>query len=131
MKKNIFYICIVLTSGILLYFYNTQTPRAVAICPENYSDTDMGIIIRERVMNEWIDDFRKDNPNASSADLIKARAQFYIENNCNKTLNRYYELEAKENETVEDRMVREIIQEELRVHAMENLINALKEDGQI
>lgn len=109
---------------------NQKEEKVVIQCPEDYSNTDIGLEDQKKAREYWTVNFSKDNPNASLTDFAKARARFYIDNNCNETLSSYYESEAKENETEEEKVIREAIQQEMRDQSMENLIEALKDERQ-
>ena|SRR3989338_6430015 len=127
MKRNIFYIAIIISFFLALNFYfKVPEPQARQICPEDYSDNEAGYKERETATNKWITDFRNQNPNASTSDFARARYQFYMDNNCSATLEKYFEME--QTETEEEKIIRETIQEEMREQQMKNLIEALKDD---
>lgn len=126
MKRNIPYFLIIILFSSALYFYYGQTPNAQAKCPEDYPETEAGLAERKIATDEWIADFRKKNPNGSISEFAKLRYQFYLENDCSATLEKYFEMEPTETETEEEKIIRETIQEEINNQAMKNLINSLK-----
>ena len=105
-----------------------ETSKILTKCPEDYPNTEAGIEAKEISVDEWIADFRKDNPNASLADFAKGRYRFYFENDCSAILEKYFEMEQNEAETIEEKILRETIQEEIYKQATKNLFQALKED---
>lgn len=130
MRRKIFYTAIALVVigfCALLYFFNTQIPKILAKCPEDYPETEAGLAERKIAIDEWIADFRRRSPNGSISEFAKLRYQFYVDNDCSATLEKYFEMEATETETEEDKIIRETIQEEINNQAMKNLINSLKE----
>jgi hypothetical protein len=129
MKRNLVYIAIVIIFFLALNFYfKVPEPRALQTCPENYPNTDIGLETKTRATNEWITDFHKRNPNASISEFAKERYKFYADNNCSATLQKYSEMKQTETETEEEKIIRETIQEKIHTQAMENMINAIKND---
>ena|SRR3989344_8144623 len=128
MKRSLLYISIVIVISALLYFYDTQTPKALARCPEDYAETDAGFEDKGIALDKWINDFYDKYPNASLSDFARARYDFYIQNNCDKTLQRYYEAKEGKGDPEEMKIIRDTIQEEMHNQAMKNMINALKDD---
>ncbi len=73
---------ILIVIGVILsLIFTPQNP----ICPEDFKDKERGGISTI----EWIDKFYRDNPDASEEDFYTARINFLIENDCDKTLDRY------------------------------------------
>lgn len=129
MKRNIFYIAIAITFFLALNFYfKVPEPKARHICPEDFPETDAGFEEKRVALDGWINGFYDKNPNASLSEFSKARFKFYLENKCDRTLQRYYEAKEGKGDTEEMKMIRETINEEMRKQQMENLIEALKKD---
>lgn len=131
MKKNIIYIAIVLAFFLGVNFYfDLSEPKAIQKCPEDYPDTEAGLEEKRIATNAWITGFRNENPDGSISDFAKKRYQFYLENNCSVTLQTFYEMEANETETEEERIIRETIQEEMANSAIRNIMEESKKDRQ-
>lgn len=129
MKRNIFYIFLIIGLFLALnFFIDITAPNVQAKCPEDYPETEVGFAERKIATDKWITDFRKRNPNGSLVEVAKARYEFYLENECNTTLQKLSEAEAEEAESEEEKIIRETIQEEINDQAIENLINALKDN---
>lgn len=62
----------------------TLEKQAKPICPFDFIDRSE----RFKSFTEWEKEFRKNNPNGDISDLVKARKQFYIENNCKEAPER-------------------------------------------
>jgi len=123
----IFIAILIILLGFVLYFSKTSKPNIITIkCPEDYPNTDAGFEAKKVATDDWVASFRKNNPNASLDDFAKARARFYIDNNCNTTLENYYESTDSESDTEEEKVMRAIIKEEIDKEGMKNLIDGLK-----
>lgn len=129
-KTKVFIIIIFLIAVTLFYFYKNPTIKQANVqkCPEDYLETEAGLREQGAAVDEWVADFRKNNPNASLTDFAKGRYRFYMDNDCSATLEKYFEMEPAETETEEEKILRETIQEEIRIQAAKNLFQALKED---
>lgn len=130
---NIFAIIfvVVFIFGIVYFIkiYNPkETQKIYAICPEDYPDTDEGFEAKTTAMEKWINDFFDNNQGASLSEMAKARYQFYMENNCSDTLERYFEAKEGKADPEEMKIIRDTIQEEIKNQAKKNLFQALKED---
>jgi hypothetical protein len=55
-------------------------------CPEDYPNTDDGVRERLAAMNNWTNEYYDTHSDATPADWIKARGNFYKEHNCVETL---------------------------------------------
>ena len=138
-KQIYVFIFLLITTGCaILYFSFSKTPPpeppAPVVsqkCPEDYADTVAGNAERVTAADQWSDNFHNQNPNASLADMAKARYEFYVKNNCDATLEKFYEMKAEKTDTPEMTIVRETMQEEIQDQQMKNLINALKERKEI
>lgn len=130
-KNKVFILIFLLAIFIaIFYFYKTPKPQQANIykCPEDYPNTDTGFKEKNIAIDEWFANFHNQNPNASLEDIARARYQFYADNNCSATLEKYFEMEPTETETEEEKILRETIQEEIHKQAAKNLFQALKED---
>lgn len=127
-QKTKAYIFIFLLAIIaIFYFYYVQQPNAQAKCPEDYPETETDLAERKIATDKWIKNFYATNPDASLSDFSRARYNFYMDNDCSATLEKYFEMESTDTETEEEKIIRETIQEEINSQAMKNLINSLKE----
>lgn len=129
-KTKAYIVLLVVVAITLFYFYKNPTVKQVNAqkCPEDYPETDAGFEEKNIAVDEWFANFRNQNPNASLIDIARARYQFYMDNNCSATLEKYFEMEQTETETEEEKILRETIQEEIHKQAAKNLFQALKED---
>ncbi len=112
------------------YFYFRTSEQISSICPEDYPDTDVGLEAKTNAMDKWLNDFYDKNPGASLSEMAKARYQFYMDNNCFATLERYFEAKEGKADPAEMKIIRDTIKEEIDDQAMKNLIDALKADEQ-
>jgi len=128
MKNKIPYILIALAFCTFLYFYSTSPPKILAKCPEDYPDTDVGFKAKTTAMDDWLNDFYDKNPGASLSEMAKARYQFYMDNNCSDTLERYFEAKEGKADPAEMKIIRDTIQQEIKNQAEKNLMNELNKD---
>ncbi|MBI2120930.1 MAG: hypothetical protein HYT94_04890 [Parcubacteria group bacterium] len=77
----------------LLFGQNTKTPPTLK-CPESFPETDAGYEERLAAMNEWTNDFYDSHPNSSLSEWGEARHQFYRDNGCAKSLEKYEQAKA-------------------------------------
>jgi hypothetical protein len=63
------------------FVYKSNNP----ICPNDFKDSKKKITF----LHEWSEEFLKNNPDASIADISKARVDFWIDNNCKEVLRKY------------------------------------------
>jgi hypothetical protein len=88
MKKNIFYICIIIGLFLALYFFiDIPIPNKQAKCPDDYKTSEEQMT----ALNEWTNNFYDDHPGASLGDWNRARYQFWVDNRCTEALKRYNE----------------------------------------
>lgn len=59
------------------------------MCPDDYSNSEDQM----KGMNDWINQFFDDNPDASMEDLGNARYQFLQDNNCVEAIQRWKDAE--------------------------------------
>lgn len=87
MKRNIFYIGIIITFGAVLYFYNPASNKYTK-CPDDYADTDAGTAEYRNALIDWTSEYLKANPKATMSDWSKAKLDLWRENNCGEALER-------------------------------------------
>lgn len=71
----------------------SSTPPALK-CPESYPENDSGDEERLAAMNKWTNDFYDSHPGSSLSEWAEARHQFYIDNRCTKSLEKYEQAKA-------------------------------------
>jgi hypothetical protein len=62
-------------------------------CPDEYATDDTGSAEYLASMDSWTNNFYDLHPGASLSDWSAARHQFYVDNNCTLTLQRYQDAE--------------------------------------
>ena len=87
--RNILILAIFL---IVVVAANTVYKSNNSICPSDFKDPKK----ETAFVREWLENFIKNNPNASIADVSRARVDFWIDNNCKKSLRRYADGMAEE-----------------------------------
>jgi hypothetical protein len=88
MKRNLFYICIIIGLFLALYFFiDIPIPDKRAKCPDDYTTSEEQMT----AMNDWTNNFYDTNPSATLSDWSKARYQFWVDNKCTKAIERYNE----------------------------------------
>ncbi len=84
----------------------TATPQKNKVCPEDL-DSDVKLTSFEK----WANDFYDSNPDASLSELTEARHQFYVDNNCTITLERYEQVKSgKADPAIMDMISKEILE---------------------
>ena len=108
MKRNLTYIGIVLVFFLVLYFYNAQTPKTLAKCPDDYATTEEQMA----ALNEWTNNYYDNHPGASLADWSGARLQYWKDNGCTKAIERYNEAKSGKADPETMNFIKETITEQ-------------------
>lgn len=93
-KRKITYILILITLitiGSIFYFSKRLTLETKQKCPDDYAKTESGEMEYKIDFDRWANDFFDSNPKATLTDWSNARYQFWVDNNCKETLERYQE----------------------------------------
>ena len=112
MRRKILYILIAvifITLSIIIYFLYRPAPNTSLRCPDNYPDTDAGLAEKIADMDRWTNNFYGTHPNATLSDWNKARYQFWVDNNCEKALERYKEVKDGNADPTKMNLIKETI----------------------
>lgn len=74
--------------------FGQNTKTLTIKCPESFPETDTGDEERLVAMNKWTNYFYDSHPNSSLSEWAEARHQFYIDNGCAKSLEKYEQAKA-------------------------------------
>ncbi len=91
MKRNIFYILIIVAFSVGLYFLINSTLETEVKCSDDYPNTDTGSAEYIADFDKWTNDFYDKHPGATLFDWSKARYQFWVDNDCTASLEGYEE----------------------------------------
>ncbi|MFZ3011881.1 MAG: hypothetical protein WA060_02710 [Minisyncoccia bacterium] len=82
MKRNIFYIAIVIIFFLALNFYLKISTQSTHIkCPEEYTEDDIGTAEYREALSNWTSEFFK-TPQATMSDWAMAKMKRWEDNNC-------------------------------------------------
>ena len=90
-------------------FDNLSHKTNNSICPDNFKNSEE----KTTAFENWINDFYDNNPNATIAEMSKARRNFYIKNNCTEALKRYEDYKAGNVDKETQQNIERIIKEEV------------------
>lgn len=98
-------VLIFVTAWLLLFGQKTDKQEISSAlpalkCPESFPETDAGDEERLAAMNKWTNDFYDSHPGASLSEWSEARHQFYIDNGCAKSLEKYEQAKAGKADSV-------------------------------
>ena len=68
-----------------IYFLASYNSPNTFKCPDDYATNEEQIV----AFDKWTNDFYDANPEATITDWSKARHQFWVDNNCTTSLERY------------------------------------------
>ena len=91
MKRNIFFISIVIILFVVSYFYRSPAPKLASTnfkCPENYSEDDIGTEEYKDALIKWTSAFFETHPKATSSDWSMAKYQLWVDNSCTVAIER-------------------------------------------
>ena len=79
--------------GVMLWSdYNDHTGTSITSkCPDDYGTDDAASATYLAATNKWTNDFYDTHPDATLTDWAVARQQFWVDNNCTASLQRYDE----------------------------------------
>ena len=105
---GVLFVFIILFSSIF-FIQNRTEPK----CPEDFPDTDKGSANRVASMNRWTNSFYDVHPGATLGGWAKSRLEFYKENNCTISLQRYNDAKAGKADPETMKMIKATIKEEI------------------
>ncbi len=94
MKKTISNILIVIAVFGAMHLLVSTLPEAQLKCSDEYADTDAGSAEYLADFDKWTNNFYDTHPGAGLADWSKARYQFWEDNNCTESIEKYNEAKA-------------------------------------
>jgi hypothetical protein len=109
-KRNIAVAALSILIFIMTLFVLTKTTTTLK-CPENFPETDAGDEERLAAMNKWTNDFYDSHPGSTLSQWAEARHQFYIANNCTKSLEKYEQAKAGKADPADMEQINNGIQE--------------------
>ncbi len=83
----------------------------VPICPSDFPETDAGDEARMNALDRWTNEFFDTHPYASLGDWAEARHQFWVDNNCEKELQGYEEIQAGGGDQKKLKVIKKVISE--------------------
>jgi len=111
MKSRLPHITIAALLFIGAFFFYTFSTPAKAKCPDDYGTDDAGSAEYLADTDKWTNDFYDQHPNATLTEWAMARKQFWIDNDCTATLERYEQAKAGNADPKTMEMVNEVLQE--------------------
>lgn len=85
--RNILILVIFIAGAVAVNsVYKSNNP----ICPDDFNDIDQ----QAAALDKWLDGFYENNPDATIADMTKARKDFYIKHNCKEARQRHGDIQS-------------------------------------
>lgn len=88
-------------------YLRTDVPK----CPEDFANDDAGYAEQMIAFEKWTNDFYDSHPGATLSDWNQARLQFYVDNDCTTTLERYKDMKEGRGDPVRQKIIRDALQE--------------------
>ena len=69
------------------------------------------VLLKKTAFDKWASSFFETSPSTSSLDWAKARHQFWVDNNCTATLQRYKEMGGGESDSAQTEVLKILVSE--------------------